>query len=72
MDKNAELIILRHRALFAKPGDLKEIVKLPLKRKAKLGAHEAMIAAPVEKIHDVIVMLHEATTAKEIIIPALQ
>lgn len=32
MDKNAEMVITRHRALFAKPGDLKELIKLPKKR----------------------------------------
>ena len=35
MDKNAELIITRHRALFTKPGELAKTVKLPMKRKAK-------------------------------------
>eukprot|EP00353_Schmidingerella_taraikaensis_P000497 CAMPEP_0185595634 /NCGR_PEP_ID=MMETSP0434-20130131/79114_1 /TAXON_ID=626734 ORGANISM="Favella taraikaensis, Strain Fe Narragansett Bay" /NCGR_SAMPLE_ID=MMETSP0434 /ASSEMBLY_ACC=CAM_ASM_000379 /LENGTH=48 /DNA_ID= /DNA_START= /DNA_END= /DNA_ORIENTATION= len=41
MDQNAELIIMRHRALFAKPNELKELVKLPMKRKAKDLKHEA-------------------------------
>ena len=32
MERNAELVIMRHRALYAKPGELKDIIKLPLKR----------------------------------------
>lgn len=33
MDRNAEMVITRHRALFSKPGQLKTMVKLPAKRK---------------------------------------
>jgi len=59
MDKNAEMIITRHRALFSKPGDLKELVKLPIKRKNKEigGRQEALIVAPFEKIRDIVTLL---------------
>ena len=71
MDKNAELVITRHRALFTKPGDLKELVKLPLKRKAKDISQEAQTQTSIAKIRDIVFMLHEATTSKELA-PAVQ
>ena len=50
MDKNAELVITRHRALNSKPEDLKELISLPIKRKNKemMIKQEALILAPVE------------------------
>ena len=71
MDKNAELVITRHRALFTKPSDLKELVKLPMKRKAKDMSQEALMQAPISKIRDIVFMMHEATTGKELT-PAVQ
>jgi len=43
MDKNAELIIMRHRALFTKPADLKDLIRLPIKRKVKFTTQEALL-----------------------------
>ena len=59
MDKNAEIVITRHRALNSKPEDLKELIKLPIKRKNKeiMTKQEALILAPIEQIRDIVTIL---------------
>ena len=73
MDKNAELIITRHRALHARPGELENFVKLPMKRKAmkQLNEQEAILNVRVDKISDIVCLLHKATTGK-ILLPSMQ
>ena len=67
MDQNAEMVIMRHRALFAKPGQLKEMVKLPLKRNQRVNAAviglEAMLEIPFEQIRGIVSVLHESITS---------
>ena len=66
MDRNAEMVIMRHRALFAKPGQLKEMIKLPCKRTQKvtvaMAAVEAILEVPFERVRDIMSTLHESIT----------
>lgn len=61
------MVITRHRALFGKPGDLKEIVELPCKRKSKqIHTHEALQMTPVATICDIVSMLREMLSSHDL------
>ena len=53
MDKNAEMVITRHRALFAKPGQLKDMVKLPAAKRSNSGKRSTAAMTTVEALLEV-------------------
>ena len=63
------MVITRHRALFAKPGQLKDMIKLPAKRtnsnkraSAAMTTVEALLEVPYDQIRDIVFILHESMT----------
>ena len=68
MEKNAEMVIMRHRALFAKPGDLKELVSLPIKRRSlkslEAVVQESLLDLPLAQMAEIVILLKELISGK--------
>ena len=66
MERNAELVIMRHRALYAKPGELKDVVKLPLKRSRSVyqTQNDYQIDLPADSVCALVKLVHNMLTSE--------
>lgn len=65
MERNADMVITKHRALFGMPGELKELVKLPMKRAKSSPVQDCLLVAPLAQIDDIVCLIHEMITSKD-------
>lgn len=65
MEKNAEMVITKHRALFGKPGEMKQLVKLPVKRARGAPVQTSQVIVAGDQVRDIVCLLHEIMVSRD-------